>query len=57
MTEFYNAQLPCRNTDFNYHIAGMFGGVNVWRIAKFKVVGEKILANGWISTMRIPIIS
>ena len=30
-----------------YRIAGMFGGVNVWRIAEFKVIGE-IKFGEWI---------
>ena len=31
----------------HYHIAGMFGGVNVWRIAELKVIGE-IKFGEWI---------
>ena len=32
--------------NYCHRIAGMFGGVNVWRIAKLKVIGKKSLANG-----------
>ena len=30
-----------------YHVVGMFGGVNVWRIAELKVIGE-IKFGEWI---------
>ena len=36
---------PCPKA--KYHIAGIFGGVNVWRIAEFKVIDE-IKFGEWI---------
>ena len=32
--------ITTRKVPFQYRIAGMFGGVNVWRIAEVKEIGE-----------------
>ena len=44
-------------TVYIYRMVGMFGGVNVWRIAKLKVIGKIKLASGYILAVRIPLIS
>ena len=39
-TAFYIVEAKAITLIRLYHIAGMFGGVNVWQIAEFKEIGE-----------------